>query len=302
MHTPVGRASSSRLGVVRVGLAGCALKHPASLCNTKRRARHNATSMTEYRCVTNTIAGFIQQLAVSYVGRGYWFYVAGRVPNGKDPPRVDAKLVERYGIGISKWTRARRKRLGLANMQYIRHGRFFVLLATHGSHPFFKTEKLSIRDVRRTPVKYGGYAVSYRDGHPHVRIERREYLRLRSWLLDVAAARGASGVRAELSALRFEPYAPVRRQLLNLLRAANRELSERGHARLGASCLRLRRTVGPVFGESLATAACEHTQVPVQGSSRGDTARSCPGDELGDIDAAFTGLTVVDPGLGTVQV
>lgn len=258
--------------------------------------------MTEYRCVTKSIAGFIQQLAVSYVGRGYWFYVAGRVPDGKDPSAVDAKLIRRYGIDVSKWARARRKRSGLANMQYIRHGRFFVLLSTHGSHPFFESEKPSLRDVRRTPVKYAGYSVSYRAGHPHVRIERREYLRLRSWLLDVAAARGTPGVRAELSSLRFEPYAPVRRQLLNLLRATNRELAERGHAKLAPSCLRLRRTVGPVFMDSAGTAACEHTQVPVQCSSRGSPARPGPGDELGDIDSSFTGLAVVDPGLGLAEL
>jgi len=258
--------------------------------------------MTEYRCVTGSIAGFIQQLAVSYVGRGYWFYVCGRVPDGKDPSSMDAKLIERYGIDLTKWSRARRKRAGLANMQYLRHGRFFVLLSTHGRHPFFDSEKLCIRDVRRTPVKYGGYAVSYRDGHPHVRIERREYLRLRSWILDVAGARGTSGVRAELSGLRFEPYAPVRRQLLNLLRAANRELSERGHARLAASCLRLRRTVGPVFAASPAAVSCEHPQVPVQCTSRGSTARPGPGDELGDIDPAFAGLAVVDPGLGLAEL
>jgi hypothetical protein len=251
--------------------------------------------MTEYRCVTNTIAGFIQQLAVSYVGRGYWFYVSGRIPDGKDPPRVDAKLVERYGIDISKWTRARRKRLGLANMQYIRHGRFFVLLATHGRHAFFDREKPIIRDVRRAPVKYAGYSVSFRDGHPHVRIERREYLQLRAWLLDVASTRGTAGVRSALESLAFEPYAPVRRQLLNLLRAANRELVGRGRTKLGYQSLRLRRTVGPVFARTGLASLPEESEVAVQSGAGRSSARPAPGHELGDVDAAVAALAVVDP-------
>jgi hypothetical protein len=34
----------------------------------------------EYRCEATSVAGFIQQLAVAYVGRGYFFYVAGVIP------------------------------------------------------------------------------------------------------------------------------------------------------------------------------------------------------------------------------
>jgi hypothetical protein len=94
----------------------------------------------KYRAEVPTVEGFVQQLAVSYIGKGYWFYVAGHVPEGKAPEAVDAKLINRYGIGVSKWTRARRKLAGSANLQYLRHGRFFLLLATHvgsgqeGSH------------------------------------------------------------------------------------------------------------------------------------------------------------------------
>ena len=54
-----------------------------------------------YRCVATSVAGFLQQLAVAYVANGYWFYVAGRVPDHKDPAAVDAKIIQRYGIAIS---------------------------------------------------------------------------------------------------------------------------------------------------------------------------------------------------------
>jgi hypothetical protein len=43
-----------------------------------------------YRAEATSIGGFIQQLAVSYVRNGYWFYVAGSVPEGKDPRAIDA--------------------------------------------------------------------------------------------------------------------------------------------------------------------------------------------------------------------
>src|SRR5262245_15327111 len=78
----------------------------------------------ENRYAAATLEGFIQQLAVAYVKNGYYFYVTGRVPDGKDPVAIDRKLIDRYGAGISKWARARRKRAGLANIQYLRFERF----------------------------------------------------------------------------------------------------------------------------------------------------------------------------------
>ncbi len=127
----------------------------------------------EYRCVTTSVEGFVQQLAVAYITHGYWFYVAGEIPVGKDPAAVDAKLVARYGIAISKWARCRRKKQGLANMQYLRHERFFVLLATKGRHDFFERERASICDVRRKSIKFAGYSIGCRkgrDGRWHVSV------------------------------------------------------------------------------------------------------------------------------------
>lgn len=112
------------------------------------------------------------QLAVSYVSNRYFFYVVGSVPDGKNPRRVDPKLIERYRVGVSKWRRARRKRAGSANLQYLRHGRLFVLLATHDEHDFFAEEARVVRDVRRVPFKAFGYAVSYNAGYLHARIPR----------------------------------------------------------------------------------------------------------------------------------
>ena len=53
------------------------------------------------------------------------------MPEGKDPAVIDAKLVAKYGTDLTRQARARRKRLGISSVQYLRYGRFFVLLATH---------------------------------------------------------------------------------------------------------------------------------------------------------------------------
>ncbi len=47
--------------------------------------------------------------------------------------------------------RSRQKRQGLALVQCLRFDRFFVLLATHGDHPFFAAEDDQVRDVSRPP-------------------------------------------------------------------------------------------------------------------------------------------------------
>jgi hypothetical protein len=194
-----------------------------------------------YRYEATSLPGFVQQLAVSYVGHGYFFYVTGWIPGKKPPEAIDRKLIDRYGIAISKWARSRRKRAQEANVQYLRLGRFFVLLATHGSHSFFTEEAGAIRDIRRVPIKVGGYAVSYRGGHPHVRIANDEYNRLKSYLLDLSVRRSSETLAREFFRLPFEPYAPVRRQVLNLHRAVNRARKTAGYELLPMTCLRLRR-------------------------------------------------------------
>jgi hypothetical protein len=203
----------------------------------------------EYRCEATSVVGFIQQLAVAYVGHGYFFYATGEIPERKEPRDVDARIIEKYGIAIGKAARARRKAAGLANLQYLRFGRRFVLLATHGRHVFFEQERQFIRDVREVPIKFAGYAISYRSGHPHVRIEQERYLELKALLGELAVHRSREWLEAQFRRLPFEPYAPVRTQLHTILREINRR---RGLARfevLPASAIRVRRRVVGPFDE-----------------------------------------------------
>ena len=54
----------------------------------------------EYRCEATSVAGFVQQLSVAYIGRGYFFYVVGEIPEGKDPHSVDQKLIQQYSSSL----------------------------------------------------------------------------------------------------------------------------------------------------------------------------------------------------------
>jgi hypothetical protein len=200
-----------------------------------------------YRCEVASIAGFVQQVAVSYLTHGYVFYSAGVVPEGKDPRLVDEKLVQRYGLEISKWTRARRKREGIASVSYLRHLRFFVLLATPGRHPFFEGEAKSIRDFRREPLKFASYAISVKNGHPHVRIAEPTMRDLKAYFAELSTRRSRAQLEAALHSLPFEPWAPVRRQFFELLRLINRHRAIASLEPVAASCLRLRRRPLQVF-------------------------------------------------------
>ncbi len=55
-----------------------------------------------YRAVATSVDGLVQQLACSYLRHGYWFYVVGQVPEGKDPSEIDEKLIRKYGIDVSE--------------------------------------------------------------------------------------------------------------------------------------------------------------------------------------------------------
>src|SRR5580658_9181505 len=115
-----------------------------------------------YRCVATSVAGFVQQLAVGYIANGYYFYVAGLIPAHKDPAKTDRKILDTYHIDVSKWTRSRRKAQGWANVQYLRHRQFFVIIATHGLHPLFALEAERLVDIRRCPLQFMGYSIGCR--------------------------------------------------------------------------------------------------------------------------------------------
>jgi hypothetical protein len=203
----------------------------------------------DYPCVAASLDGFVQQVAIHYLKHGYRYYVSGFVRENRRPEDIDKKLVEKYAVDIDKWSRHRRKRQGLANVQYIRHDRRFLLMATGpwGGHPFFE-EEAEIRDAREVSIKIGGYELSYRGSRVWVRIERKRLKELRSYFLEVATKRRASELEAEFRGLPFEPYRPVRYQLFRLLEEVN-ALRKRagGLAPVPESAVRFKRRVVEVF-------------------------------------------------------
>src|SRR4051812_825004 len=225
--------------------------------------------MEQMRFEATTLEGFIQQLAVSFVGKGYFYYATGRVPQGKDPLAIDRKFAERYRLNISKWSRYRRKRAGLANVRYLRYERFFILLATGGVHRVFEDEAGLLRGCPRGPLKFGGYAGSSPHGRGHARIEQEQYNLLKAHLLDVSTRRRSETLERMIATLPFEPYAPVRRQLFNLVRAMNRARKAAGFQPLAMSCVRLKRRIVRPFQPVAVTAR------PGQGPPGGDDG-SCP--------------------------
>jgi hypothetical protein len=152
-------------------------------------------------------------------------------------------------------SRARRKKAGHANLQYIRHERFFVILATKGEHRFFTEEGSRVRDIRRVPVKYAGYSISYRRGgrtrdgqpdskwHSHVEIDRRQLLDLKAWLTEHAGKATTAELAKAIYALPVESYAPIRRQLLVLLRQVNAVRKTSGKLPLPVEVVPLRRRI-----------------------------------------------------------
>lgn len=202
--------------------------------------------MSTYQYEARSLEAFIQQLAVQYFAHGYFFFVSGWIPLGKDPRAVDEKLLRKYHINVSKWARARRKKSGQANVHYLRFDRFFVLVSTKGTHQFFESEPF--RDARETPVRFGSYSVSVRAGHAHVRIDKETYLDFKAYFESIAHYDGETLAR-KFASLPFEAYAPVRRQLLQLVNAVNRIRRTMSLDLIPWSCLRLARRNVKVFEE-----------------------------------------------------
>jgi len=221
-----------------------------------------------YRYEATSLEGFVQLLAANYLPHGYWFYVTGCVPPGKKAAAIDAKLVSRYGVALSRQQRARRKLAGQANVHYLRYGDRWVLLATHGVHKFFAEEGEAVRDVRKHPLRVGGYSLTVRQGgvlrkrsaeegvradpklRVRVQIARERYQELKAYFVDKATRASAEQISRELYLVPFEPYAPIRRQLLNILRLLNDKRAAAGKTKIPPKVLRYRRRIVKGFVEA----------------------------------------------------
>ncbi|MCA9196637.1 MAG: hypothetical protein KDA87_03830 [Planctomycetales bacterium] len=213
-----------------------------------------------YQHEATSVIGFVRQLC-QYLANGYWFYVTGSIKPSRNPHDVDQRLLTKFGVGISRQARWRRKRKGLANVHYLRHERFWILVATKGPHEFFEQHvtrneqglvtRRFFRDARITPILFQGYSLRVARGNyrrrergsdrfvppqpddkyrVRVQIARTAYLDLCAEFLELARQSGWTSKALESLIYRvpFEPYAPIRQQLLDLVRRMNRVRRQRG--------------------------------------------------------------------------
>ncbi len=236
----------------------------------------------QYRFEAVSIDGFVEQL-VRYVNTGHYFYVTGRIPAGKPAVKIDQKLLNRYEIAKPRWERARRKQAGFASVHYLRFEDHFVLLATNGRHSFFESHSPEqIHDCRRTGIKFGGYSIrrnccqQTRKWHTLVRLDKPTYLALRAYLVDLAVRRNQEILEEEVRSICFQPYRPVREQLLAILRAVNRKRKAAGLSPVDYRCVRSRRRITKPFGEQIvndaASASC-YSRYAATGSTESGSMR-----------------------------
>lgn len=214
-------------------------------------------------CEVQSVEALVQYLATNLIRHGYWYHFVGRIPPGKEPGAVDQKLVARYEANLDKFTRARRKKKGLASVAYVRLGRDFVILATDGKSVLF--EEHPMHDLRCRPIRMHGYSIGAGRGHDgrfhaSVRIGDETFAELADYFTSIAKHRSADHLAQEFSGLSFLPFARVRLQLLKLLRLTNGHRKASGFDPVPVGALRLRRPVLKVFPdgktESAADPAC----------------------------------------------
>ncbi len=146
-----------------------------------------------YKYEVTSLVGLLQRVATHLLPHGYWFFTQGILPEGKDPLKLDAKLLAKYDVAKSEGARRWRKSQGLGNVQYVRFGRHWMLLATHGDHCIREGEGNNLKDVRRAPLRIGDYTIY---------VKRGNYLRKHS-AEQTAASDGRWRVRVLIAR---EPY------------------------------------------------------------------------------------------------
>ncbi len=219
----------------------------------------------QYRCVASSLEGLIQQVAVAYVARGYHFWVTGEVCKRISPEEHDRRLLEKFDVSRSKWSRYRRRQRGiasgreLANVQYIRFEDRWWLLATRGEHKFFDVHGVSesdvirrvpeYHDVRKKPICYGGYSIGWY-GRVSVRMTKRGYRELNQYYISLAQnLHSSERLEKEFWRGPFEPYGGVTRQMFAILRGVNKVRKVAGLGPAQRGCIRVKRkSVKPFDG------------------------------------------------------
>ena len=142
------------------------------------------------------------------------------------------------------------------------------MLATRGEHAWFEKEAASFLDVRQQPIFFHGYSISLKQGlyRPHrakqkrngpperdtklrvrVLIAKKRLRELKADFLSSALKLSSGALAKKFFNVPFEPYAPIRQQMLNLLRQVNAVRKKAGRDTLTTDVIRYRRNVVKPF-------------------------------------------------------
>lgn len=146
--------------------------------------------------------------------------MTGIIPPDKDPELIDVKLILKYQTHVDKSKSHKRMKAGLARVKYLRCGRLFVLLATHGKSPIFQKETL--KDARYYPISLRGYSISINPQTKRVttRLHRNLMRRLEKRMLE-RARWGEGPWKRFFWRFPYRPYAGVRTCVFSLLKTLN---------------------------------------------------------------------------------
>jgi len=121
--------------------------------------------------------------------------------------------------------------------------------ALHGRHQFFADERVRIHDLKRTPLRIGGYSISLRRDPKRrgqlraaVRIDKEAYRMVRDSFLELSVHRRPEAIAAAIWSVPFEPYRPIREQLFRILTKVNERRKRAGYDAVPASCIRWKHT------------------------------------------------------------
>ena len=242
-----------------VAFVGLAATNPTPESGDKEL--EGSMSTVDYLCEVKSIDAFLAQL-VRYVASGHWFYVRCRIPAGKDPQRVDEKLLRLYDIRRPRWQRKRRHLKDNAGIHYLRYDRLFVILLTKGRHDaFYRDHGDAVLDIRRTALKAFGYSVRWsyaqteRRWCVHVRLDKENYRQLKTHLVTLCtwpAYRLPEALERRIHNLPYQRYAPVRQQLYTIAKAVNRVRRRAGLAPVDYRCIAPKMRITKVFSEDAA--------------------------------------------------
>lgn len=213
--------------------------------------------------VVHSIDAFLSQL-LRLTGRGYYFCFYNELKEGKDPLKLDAKLIEQWQLDKPYWRREPRYRGKAPSVWYLRFERHYVLLSTKGRcvekgkegepHPFFIEYEKTLFDIRKYALYFCGYSIRYPKSrttgkhHAFVRLDKPTYQRLHETLCKKAISeryRERSAIEAEFQNIPWQPYREVGVQIRRILNEVNRRrVRYKGFAPARVKCVRWRiRTV-----------------------------------------------------------